>query len=129
MATALELSWPDDHEAWTMSASINGFYAAYLTGSGGQGFAMLVFRNGTIVGVDAGGAQYDGTYTDIENGFSIKLAVSLPPNTLLIQGVTTGPETDSSELEFQIPADFLSQPFIRISAKHGPVNAKLTKLR
>ena len=90
---------------------------------------MLVFRNGTIIGVDAGGAKYDGTYRDIANGFSIKLKVSLPPNTPLIQGVTTGPETDNSELEFQIPADFLSQPFLRIAAKHGPVNAKLTKLR
>ena len=112
-----------------MTTSINGFYAAYLTGSEGQGFAMLVFRNGTITGVDAGGAKYDGTYVDTENGHSIKVTVSLPPNTLLIQGVTTGPEIDSSVLEFQIPADFLSQPFLRISAKHGPVNAKQTKLR
>jgi hypothetical protein len=36
-----------DHQ--TMSPSINGFYAAYLTGSAGQGLAMLVFKNGTIV--------------------------------------------------------------------------------
>jgi hypothetical protein len=129
MATALELSWPGDHGASTMSTSIDGFYAAYLTGSGGQGFGMFVFRNGTIIGADAGGAKYDGTYKDIANGFSIKLAVSLPPNTMLIQGVTTGPEADSSELEFQVPADFLSQPFLRVSAKHGPVNVKLTKLR
>ncbi len=112
-----------------MSASINGFYAAYLTGSASQGFAMLVFRNGTIVGVDVAGARFDGTYGDNGNGFSIKLTVSLPPNTLLIQGATTGPETETSQLDFQLPADFLSQPFIRIDARHGPVNAKLTKLR
>jgi hypothetical protein len=112
-----------------MSASINGFYAAYLTGSASQGFAMLVFRNGTIVGVDVGGAKFDGIYRDTPGGLSIKLTVSLPPNTLLIQGATTGPEAETSELEFQLPADFLSQPFIRIDAKHGPINAKLTKLR
>jgi hypothetical protein len=112
-----------------MSASINGIYAAYLTGSAGQGFAMLVFRGGTIVGVDAAGVKYDGTYIDTGNAFSVRLKVSLPPNTLLVQGVTTGAQGDESELEFLMPADFLSQAFLRINAKHGPVNAKLVKLR
>lgn len=112
-----------------MSTSINGFYAAYLTGSAGQGFAMLVFRNGTIVGVDAAGAKYDGTYSDAGGALSVKLKVSLPPETLLVQGVSTGPQGDNYELEFQLPVDFLSQPFIRIGAKHGPVNARLVKLR
>jgi hypothetical protein len=112
-----------------MSASINGFYAAYLTGSAGQGFAMLVFRNGAIVGVDAAGARYDGSYTESADGFAVKLKVWLPPSTLLVQGVSTGPEGDSSELDLNLSADFLSQPFIRINAKHGAVNAKLTKLR
>jgi hypothetical protein len=112
-----------------MSASINGFYAAYLTGSDSQGFAMLVFRDGTIVGVDAAGVKFDGTYEAASPGFSVKLRVSVPPNTLLIQGVKTGAEIESSELEFLLPSDFLSQPFLRLNAKHGPVNAKLTKLR
>lgn len=112
-----------------MSMSINGFYAAYLTGSVNQGFAMLVFRNGTIVGVDAGGVKYDGTYTNTGSGFAIKLNVFVPPNTFLVQGATIGPQGDKSELNFQLPVDFLSQPFIRINAKHGPVNAKITKLR
>jgi hypothetical protein len=112
-----------------MSASMDGFYAAYLTGSASQGFAMLVFRKGEIVGVDIVGAKFDGRYSETQNGIAIRLTVSLPPNALLIQGATTGPEGETSELELQLPADFLSQPFIRIDAKHGPVNVKLTKLR
>jgi hypothetical protein len=112
-----------------MNLSINGFYAVYMTGSAGQGFAMLVFRNGTIVGVDVSGVKYDGTYRSSENGFFVKLKVSIPPNTLLIQGVSSGPENDNSELELHLPPDFLEQPFLRISAKHGPVNVKLTRLR
>ena len=90
---------------------------------------MLVFRNGIIVGVDAAGVKFDGTYADAANGLSITLTMSLPPNTLLIQGATTGPEVESSELQFQLPRDFLSQSFIRIDAKYGPVNAKLIRLR
>jgi hypothetical protein len=116
-------------EAHIVNASINGFYAAYLTGSAGQGLAMLIFRNGAIVGVDAAGAKYDGTYTDTGTGFAVKLKVALPPNILLVQGASTGPAGDSSELELQLPADFLSQPFIRVNAKHGAVNVKLAKLR
>lgn len=112
-----------------MNPSINGFYAAYLTGNASQGLAMLVLRNGTIVGVDAAGAKFDGTYADAGSGFAIKLNVSLPPNVQLIQGATTGPQGDTSELEILLPADFLSQPFIRIIAKHGPLNVRFTKLR
>src|SRR5690349_2569612 len=107
-----------------MSFLIDGFYAAYLTGSVGQGFAMLIFRQGTIVGVDVAGAKYDGTYSEEVNGFPVNLKVSLPPNTLLVQGVSTGPQGDNSELDFRLPVDFLSLPFIRINAKHVPVNVK-----
>ena len=109
-----------------MNTSINGFYAVYLTGVVRQGIALLVFRNGKVVGVDVGGVKYDGTYGD---DFTVKLKVLIPPNTVLVQGVTTGPQGDASEIEFQLPVDFLSQPFIRVNAKHGPVNAKFIKLR
>lgn len=112
-----------------MSASINGFYAAYLTGSSGQGFSMLVFKDGIIVGADVVGAKYDGTYTETNAGFAAKLRVSIPPNTLLVQGPTIGPQGDNWEMDMEFPIDFLSQPFIRINAKHGPVNVKLVKLR
>lgn len=112
-----------------MNSSIDGFYAAYLTGSFGQGLVMLIFRHGTIVGIDAAGAKYDGTYTDAGGGFGVELGIWLPPNILLVQGASTGPQGDNSQLDFQLPADFLSQPYIRVNAKHGPVNVKLIKLR
>jgi hypothetical protein len=112
-----------------MNTSINGFYAVYLTGSGGQGFTMLVIRNGTIVGADVAGGKYDGTYNETETGFAVRIAVSIPPNIHLIQGVSSGLESDTSDLDFHLSVDFLSQPFIRINTKHGPVNAKLVKLR
>ena len=90
---------------------------------------MLVFRNGQIVGVDASGVKYDGSYSEVGTGFAVRLKVSIPPNTFLVQGIKTGLQGDNSELEFQLPIDFVSQPFVRVNAKHGPVNAKLVKLR
>ena len=112
-----------------MNPSINGFYGAYLTGIATQGFAMFVFRNGRVVGVDIGGVKYDGTYTDTAAGYAVKLKVVIPPNVSLIQGVTVGPQGDSSELSFELPLAFLEKPFLRVNAKHGPVNAKIVKLR
>jgi hypothetical protein len=112
-----------------VGTSIDGFYAVYMTGAASQGIALLIFRNGEIVGVDAGGVKYDGTYNDVGNGFGVKLKVSIPPNTPLVQGVSTGPQNETSQIEFQLPVDFLSQPFIRVNAAHGPVNAKILKLR
>jgi hypothetical protein len=35
-----------------MAHQWDGFYAAYMTGAGGQGFGLFVFQNGRIVGSD-----------------------------------------------------------------------------
>jgi len=112
-----------------VKASINGFYAVYLTGTAGQGLVMLIFKDRTIVGVDISGVKYDGSYEEHPNGYDVRLKISIPPNTILIQGVRAGPEGETSELDFHLPADFLDQPFIRVNAKHGPVNAKVMRLR
>jgi hypothetical protein len=113
-----------------VTISINGFYAAYLTGSAGQGLAILIFRNGQMVGVDILGARFDGHYADShDTGHTVSLNVKLPPSMTLIQGGSTGPEGDDYTLTFYLPADFLSQEFVRIDTKHGPINAKLVKLR
>jgi hypothetical protein len=50
---------------------------------------MLVFKNGTIVGIDAGGVKYDGTYNDTGSGLAVKLNVSILPNIPMVQGVSS----------------------------------------
>jgi hypothetical protein len=112
-----------------VNPSINGIYAAYLTGSALQGFAMLTFIDGKVVGVDSGGVKYDGTYSDAVAGYTVKIKLTVPPRTGLVQGVTTGAQVDVSELAFELPLNFLAQPFLRVNTKYGPVNAKIVKLR
>ncbi len=109
--------------------TVDGFYAAYLTGSGSQGFAMLIFSKGVIVGMDSGGVKYDGVYTTDEHGITATITFTIPPHTLLVQGVISGPNAERSELKLTLPFDFASRAFLRIEANHGPVNAKFTKLR
>lgn len=112
-----------------MKDSIDGFYATYLSAAEGQDFALFVLRKGKIVGADAIGIRYNGTYTtDQENGYHMQLCVNPPANLPLIQGRKTGSEGDAYNITFEVPSDFLLRDFIRIEDKDGPINAKIIKL-
>jgi hypothetical protein len=113
-----------------MTDALNGFYAAYLSGKAAQGFAMLVFRNGKIVGAGAFGDVFDGHYEDAGEGIlSVTVLTKSPPNMALIQGGTTGPDGETNELTFKLPCNFSSQDHLRIETHRGPINVKLVKLR
>lgn len=113
-----------------MSEPTDGIYSVYLSGKVGQGFAMIVLRKGQVVGADSMGATFDGRYADTdENNLLITLTTTSPPNMPMIQGGVTGPQGELNDISFHIPRDFESRQFIRIETKHGPVNAKLVKLR
>lgn len=112
-----------------MSNSIDGIYAAYLTGKAGSGFSMFVIRHGIIVGSDVLGGMYDGTVIEDGAGYKVTLIAKVPPNLPLLQGGVSGPDGDNSENTFSLPSNFLSEAFVRIEGKYGPLNAKLVKLR
>jgi len=44
---------------------MDGIYAIRFRGAADWGLGMLVLQGGKITGVDAGGVQYDGVYSDI----------------------------------------------------------------
>lgn len=110
-------------------ASINGFYSAFMSGEDGQGYALLVFKDGRIVGADPLGVTFDGHYEDANDGWSGEVLVKAPPGGTLIQGVTPGPSGIVYSVPIRLPADFQGQPFIHIETPLGPVNVKLTWLR
>jgi hypothetical protein len=113
-----------------MKTPIDGIYAVYLTGSAGQGFALLSLQDGTIFGSDQSGAKYDGKFIEeVGTGYKVDLTVGLPPNVPLIQGGVVGPQGERHTFEFLLPKDFLSRPFIRIEGRNGPVNARFEVLR
>jgi hypothetical protein len=109
---------------------INGFYAVYLSTKIGQGFAMLLLRNGQIVGADASGVLLDGKYIESEtNGYIAKVTVNTPANIQLMQGGFAGPQGESYDLDIPLPNDFLLRDFVRIETPRGPINAKFVKVR
>lgn len=59
--------------------SINGFYSAFMSGEDGQGYALLVFKDGNIVGADPLGVQFDGVYSKDGQGWSGEVTVKAPP--------------------------------------------------
>jgi predicted methyltransferase len=50
---------------WAATGAYAKLYqgTAYVTGTAGQGFVILVFRDGQITGIDITGGKYDGPYT------------------------------------------------------------------
>lgn len=113
-----------------MEFTIDGFYSAFLTGREGNTFAMFLIRQGVVTGADVLGGTYDGTVEAISNGaYRVKTIVRTPPNLPIIQGGMSGSGGDISEIEFILPATFMSEPFIAIKTKYGPVNAKIIKVR
>lgn len=109
---------------------LDGFYVGYMTADG-YGVVLFVFRGNALVGVDAGGVKFDGSFLQnaISKAYEGKITVNAPPNINLIQGVNTGPDGLVYEVPFSMPENFLEAPFIKVSTPYGAVNIKLEKLR
>lgn len=113
-----------------MTRSLDGFYSALFTGKSGEGSAMFILSDGTLVGADPLGVVFDGSYVpDGKGGFTGNVTVKAPPNGELVQGVTTGPDGLIYEVGVQIPSDFESRQFITLTTPLGPVNFSLKLLR
>jgi hypothetical protein len=109
---------------------MDGFYAAFLTGRGGNSIILLAIKSGSIIGVDIAGLKYDGSIETAADGnvrFHINYVIQ--PGTQLITGVGGVGTTTPVSLDFTAPADFASGIVIAIQTPFGPVNAKITKLR
>jgi hypothetical protein len=107
-----------------------GFYASYMTGTDGQGFAMFVFFNGLIVGTDVLGVSFDGNYSVKDTGDLVgEVSVKIPPNGTVIQGVTAGP----SGMTYTVPVKFgvndLDLDYVELSTPLGPINLVMKKMR
>jgi hypothetical protein len=113
-----------------MTETIDGIYAAYMTGSDGQGFGMFVFLGGVLSGADPLGVRFDGDYAEASDGsVTGTVTVTVPPDGTVIQGVSTG----SSSMTYQVPlslgADFATVPYFSLVTPLGTVNIKLEKLK
>ncbi len=113
-----------------MSNEIDGFYAAFMTGVDGEGFAFFVFQSGDVIGADPWGVRFDGDYELMGNGEVVgTITVTVPPGGTVIQGVTVGAEGLAYQVPMRIPANFAEVPYLNIDTPLGPVNVKLKRVR
>jgi hypothetical protein len=109
---------------------MDGFYAGYLTGRGGNSVVLLAIKSNSIVGVDAGGMKYDGSVEPAANGgFTFHIRYTITPGTPLITGMGGVATPTPVSLDFTVPHDFDSGVIVTIQTPFGPINAKMTKLR
>lgn len=113
------------------SNSVDGFYAAYLSGIAGNSIGMFVFKDGTVVGADGGGGRYDGEYfvTQDQKYIEASIRFMLPIGGASITGITAGSEPLTMTVPLRLPVDFNRTDVHRIETPIGPINAKLEKIR
>lgn len=116
---------------WESGNMPEGFYSISFTGEAGSGFGILVFSRGVIVGADAAGATYDGTYTEPASGqgFDILVMMRAPAG---VRPVQTGiPLTSPAELPIKasLSPQFDSGNPILLGTPLGPVNIVFKKIR
>jgi len=108
----------------------DGFYASFMSGSEGQGFAMFVFANGRIVGADPLGTQFDGSYeSKNDGGIKGSITVRVPSGQMVVQGASAGPTGMSYEVGIDFEPSAFDLDFIQLPTPLGPVNVKMQKLR
>jgi hypothetical protein len=110
---------------------VDGFYAAYFTGASGTSIGMFVFKDGVVVGADAGGGRYDGEFSVApdEKSIEAKIRFSLPIGNQSITGATATAEPISIEVPLRLPVEFNRNDVHRIETPIGPINAKFDKIR
>ena len=110
---------------------MDGFYTAYFTGAIGSGFAVLVMREGIIIGADATGASYDGHFILNEKlgTYDGLVTITPQPGTALVTGASVGPVPVPIPIPIRIPVGFSSEDAIRMDTPTGPVNVSFHKIR
>lgn len=109
-----------------------GFFRIAFTGATGSGLGVLVLHNGSVVGADAGGGIYEGSYTENPDAQALEFAIRLtmPAGSMPVQtGIPLGTPM-SVPISASLQQDQIcgGRPVL-VQMPLGPVNVLFTKLR
>lgn len=111
---------------------MDGFFRITFTGIAGSGFGMLVLHDGLIVGADAAGAKYDGSYTDNSSiqALDFRVTMSAPAGITPVQTGIPIAEPISLPISGSLPFENIARetPTL-LETPLGPVNVIFVKLR
>ena len=107
---------------------VEGFYSIAFTGATGSGFGILMLVKGIVVGADAAGATYDGTYRPgKDSSVEILVVMKAPAGVRLVQ--TGMPLQHAVELPIAAQASTNNERPQLIQTPLGPVNVAVKKIR
>jgi hypothetical protein len=110
--------------------NMDGIYLITFRGAVDWGVGILLFRAGRIVGADASGVLYDGTYQNAHGKITIKAAMTVPPGATLVQGSPPRPQHYTIEFEAVLRDSALQDGApVLIQMPPGPVNVIFKFLR
>ena len=106
-----------------------GFYSIAF-GMKGWGFGVAGFDTGEIVGADAAGATYDGTYTFNQKTEMIDAEVEVfgPPGAQMVTRQVAGAEGIRFKAKVSFPRD-ADGSIVTATTDFGPVNVAIKFLR
>lgn len=109
---------------------IDGIYSITFRGAADWGIGLLILQNGVITGVDVGGVQYDGVFSEEASSIKIDLTLTVPPGVSLVQGTPAQPTEFTVSISDSLPVSALdsNQP-VTLKMPIGPVNVIFQRLR
>lgn len=109
---------------------LDGIYSITFRGREDWGLGMLILQNGTIIGVDSGGVEFDGQYSDGALGVEVKVTMTVPAGATLVQGTRAQPFPYTVPFTLIVPriAFDNAQPVL-LELPPGPVNVIFRRLR
>ncbi|MEE3626260.1 hypothetical protein UCD39_20130 [Nitrospirillum sp. BR 11752] len=108
-----------------------GMYGVAFAGIAGTGQGVLVVNNGVAYGYDVGGGKYDGTYTSSKSPgyFDLRLRVTVPPGTSLVQGAPIQPMEYAFDINCSLKARAETIVDVLTPVAPTPVRAHIQFLR
>ena len=107
-----------------------GFYKVDYAGTWGLGFAVMVFDSGVVVGADAMGGTYDGTYewNPATSQLDVQVQVKIPAGVTVVQGEVApeGGLTFSASCSFSREA---RNEIVKATTELGDVQVAIDLLR
>ena len=102
-----------------------------FTGRAGWGGGIIVLDTNLVVGADAGGGSYDGTYifNPQTSMLDIDVTVTMAPGTSSVVGATAGTTPMKFPLKLSMPSGTLTGFKHTAQTPMGPIALTLTKIR
>lgn len=109
----------------------NGFYKVTYGGATGEGFGLLAFLNGIVVGLDEAGVRYDGAYgEDSETGaLQLHVTVTVPSGVALVVGTPARTDEWSFAVDAALPPTFANGTPVKLRTRFGAVAVAFTLMR